>query len=102
MPSTLSRSDLVAPLRAYGAVILEGYDEPHAEVLALVWGPRFDREHAHTLLERKPGYAPQVVQTVQQAADHFDQLAAAQQRRVRELIMRHHSWWENAPCTASS
>jgi hypothetical protein len=98
---------LTAPLRAYGAVVLEGYDEPHAELMALVWGPRFDREHAHSLLERRPGYVPQVLHRVQQAADQFDGLADAQQQRVRQLILRHHSRWDNAPapshhlCTAS-
>lgn len=90
---------LVAPLRAYGAVLFEGYEEPHAEVMALVWGPRFDREHAHTLLERRPGYVPQVLDTVQSAADQFDQLAAEEQRRVRQLILRHRSRWDNAQAT---
>ena len=48
-PVTLNA--IAAPLRAYGAVVLEGYAEPHAEVMALVWGPRFDREHALRLLD---------------------------------------------------
>ena len=89
-------AELTEPLRAYGAVVLEGYDEPHAELMALVWGPRFDREHAHTLLERRPGYVPQVLQTVHSAADQFDRLADAQQQRVRQLILRHRSRWDNA------
>lgn len=98
MPTT-TLSALTAPLRAYGAVLFEGYEEPHAEVMALVWGPRFDREHAHTLLERRPGYVPQVLHTVQSAADQFDQLAADEQRRVRQLILRHRSRWDNAQAT---
>lgn len=98
MPTT-TLSALTAPLRAYGAVLFEGYEEPHAEVMALVWGPRFDREHANTLLERRPGYVPQVLHTVQSAADQFDQLAAEQQRRVRQLILRHRSRWDNAQAT---
>ncbi|MDR7308098.1 hypothetical protein [Rhodoferax saidenbachensis] len=98
MPTT-TLSALTAPLRAYGAVLFEGYEEPHAEVMALVWGPRFDREHAHTLLERRPGYVPQVLHTVQSAADQFDQLAAEEQRRVRQLILRHRSRWDNAQAT---
>lgn len=87
---------LTAPLRAYGPVVFEGYDEPHAELMALVWGPHFDREHVHRLLERRPGYVPQVLHAVHQAADQFDQLAAPQQRRVRQLILRHRSRWDNA------
>ena len=94
--TTTTLSALTAPLRAYGAVLFEGYEEPHAEVMALVWGPRFDREHAHTLLQRRPGYVPQVLHTVQSAADQFDQLAADEQRRVRQLILRHRSRWDNA------
>ena len=65
MPATPLRK-LTAPLRAYGPVVFEGYEEPHAELMALVWGPRFDR------------------------------LADAQQQRVRQLILRHRSRWDNA------
>ena len=97
--ATTTFNALTAPLRAYGAVLFEGYEEPHAELMALVWGPRFDREHAHTLLERRPGYVPQVLHTVHSAADQFDQLAAAEQRRVRQLILRHRSRWDNAQAT---
>ncbi|WP_294771018.1 hypothetical protein [uncultured Rhodoferax sp.] len=87
---------IAAPMRAYGPVVFEGYEEPHAEVMALVWGPRFDREHALRLLERRPGYVPQVLLAVQQAADHFDGMADAQKQRVRKLILRHRSRWDNA------
>jgi hypothetical protein len=99
-PATLSA--MVAPLRAYGAVVFEGYEEPHAEVLALVWGPRFDREHALRLLERRPGYVPQVLHDVQKAADLFDRLAEAERQRVRSLILRHRSrrsQCDNGPVT---
>ena len=95
MPATPLRK-LTAPLRAYGPVVFEGYEEPHAELMALVWGPRFDREHAHALLERRPGYVPQVLRKVHRAADQFDRLADAQQQRVRQLILRHRSRWDNA------
>lgn len=94
--ATTALHAIAAPLRAYGAVVLEGYAEPHAEVLALVWGPSFDRVHALCLLERRPGYAPQVLQAVQQAADQFDRLAETERRRLRTLIVRHHRRWENA------
>ncbi len=88
-PATLNA--IAAPLRAYGAVVLEGYEEPHAEVLALVWGSRFDREHAQRLLDRRPGYVPQVLHAVEQAADLFDRLADAERNRLRSLIRRHRS-----------
>lgn len=96
MPAVFSRSALAVPIRAYGAVILDGYEDPHAELLALVWCCRFDRELARTLLEGRPGCVPQVLQTVQRAADHFDQLSAPQQRRLRRLILRHQRGWDNA------
>jgi hypothetical protein len=88
-PATLSA--IAAPLRAYGAVVLEGYEDPHAEVMALVWGPRFDREHARALLDQRPGYVPQVLHDVQRAADLFDRLADAERDRLRSLIQRHRS-----------
>ena len=94
--ATASVRALAAPLRAYGVVVLEGVPEPHAEVLALVWGPRFDREHALQLLQRRPGYAPQVLLALQRAADFFDSLAATERQRLRRLIQRHQRWWDNA------
>jgi hypothetical protein len=90
---------ITAPLRAYGPVVLAGYEEPHAELMALLWGPRFDREHAQRLLERRPGYVAQVVQSVQQAADQFDKLAHTQQQRLRRMVQRHRRL---NVCTASS
>ena len=96
-PATLNA--IAQPLRAYGAVVLDGYEEPHAELMALVWGPRFDREHALRLLERRPGYVPQVLHDVQKAADMFDRLADAERDRLRALIQRHRSRWDNVPAT---
>jgi hypothetical protein len=90
---------LAAPLRAYGEVVLEGYADPHAELMALVWGPRFDREHVQRLLARRPGYVEQVLDEVGKAADEFDRLAAAQQLQVRQLILRHRRRWDNAPAS---
>lgn len=94
--ATVALDAIAAPLRAYGSVVLEGYAEPHAEVMALVWGPSFDREHALRLLARRPGYAPQVLRAVQQAADQFDRLVETEQQHLRALILRHHRRWENA------
>jgi hypothetical protein len=94
--ATVALNAIAAPLRAYGPVVFEGYEEPHAELMALVWGPRFDREHAFRLLERRPGYVPQVLLAVREAADRFDDLADAQKQRVRALILRHRSRWDNA------
>ena len=40
-------------LRAHAPALLAGADNPHDELLALVWGPRFDREHALDLMARQ-------------------------------------------------
>jgi len=87
-PGTLQA--IAAPLRNYGAVVFEGYEEPYTELMVLVWGSRFDREHARRLLDRRPGYVPQVVQAVERAADEFDGLAESERQRLRQLILRQH------------
>ena len=80
---------VVAPLRAYGPVVLDAVDDPHAEVMALVWGPRFDREHAMGLVARQPSVAAHTLPALLAAADHFDALHAGAQGRLRWLIVRH-------------
>lgn len=81
------------PWREHGRSLLAGVDNPHDEVLALVWGPRFDREHAMWLWARLSRRAPQQAAPVLPAllgmAERFDALALPEQRRVRRLIMRH-------------
>lgn len=72
--------------------LLAHTDDPHAEALALVWGPRFDREHAQALARA----ADVAVPALDQAASEFDALPGAAQQRWRTLILRHHRRWENA------
>jgi len=84
---------LAIPLREHGASLLAGVDNPHDEVLALMWGPRFDREHAMWLWSRLSRRAPHLAVPVLPAllgmAERFDALALPEQRRVRRLILRH-------------
>ncbi len=80
---------LACDLRAHGPVLLAGMPQPHDELLALVWGPRFDREHALGLLARQPAHAALVLPALLQAADRFDALHAPAQRRLRQMILRH-------------
>lgn len=88
---------LLAPVREYGQTVLAACEDPHAELLALVWGPRFDRLHAQGLLARHNAMEPiplhavhqSVVQSVAQAAELFDHLPGTQQAWVRRLILRH-------------
>jgi len=79
--------------RAHGPALLAGAEDPHAELLAMVWGPRFDRQHALDLWARlslqQPVQALPVLTALLQAADRFDGLGTAVQHRVRRLIVRH-------------
>lgn len=97
--ATAALTALLEPVRTHGRALLAASDEPHAELLALVWGPRFDREHAQTLLAALPQAAPAILQTVEQAALEFDGLSAGAQQHLRQLILRHHSRWDNAQAT---
>ena len=79
--------------RAHGPALLTGADDPHAELLSMVWGPRFDREHAlglwAQLSRRKPAHAAPVLPALLAAADRFDALGPPVQHRLRRLILRH-------------
>ena len=89
-----SLQPLFSSMRAHGPVLLASTTEPAAELLALVWGPRFDREHgrylaqavAHNLAHSRPA----LDQALAQAADTFDRLPALRQQRLRQLL-RHHA-----------
>ncbi len=86
---------LAQQLRSYGPALLAVTSAPHAELMAMVWGPRFDREHAMglwaTLSQRQAGAALPVLHALLSAADRFDTLALPSQHRLRKLIRRHHS-----------
>lgn len=80
---------LAGQWRALGPALLAGMPEPHDELMSLVWGHRFDREHALGLLARQPASAGQTLPAVLAAADAFDALHVPGQRRLRDLIRRH-------------
>ena len=42
----LTLRPLFVGVRALGPALLASAPEPAVELLAMVWGPRFDREHA--------------------------------------------------------
>ena len=48
---------LAQGVRVHGPALLSGMPEPHDELMSLVWGPRFDREHAMGLVARQPSVA---------------------------------------------
>lgn len=79
--------------RAHAPALLAGADDPHAELLAMVWGPRFDRQHALDLWARlsqqQPAEALPLLPALLSAADRFDSLGVPVQHRLRRLIVRH-------------
>ena len=80
---------LAGQLREHGPTLLAGMPEPHDELMSLVWGSRFDREHALGLVARQPAHAALALPALLQAADRFDALHASAQRRLRQMILRH-------------
>ncbi|MBI2750137.1 MAG: hypothetical protein HYX43_12580 [Burkholderiales bacterium] len=82
-------SPLFSTLRSHGRLLLAGADDPNAELMALVWGPRFDREHARGLVQSLAPRHTDLDRVVAQAADTFDRLPAQHQRRLRQAIRRH-------------
>lgn len=91
---------LALEVRRYGGTLLAGVPEPHDELMSLVWGPRFDREHALGLLARRPAVALPVLPALLAAADVFDALHGPAQQRLRQLIRRHRAL--NAPADTAS
>ena len=82
-------SPLFSTLRSHGRLLLAGADDPNAELMALVWGPRFDREHARDLVQSLAPCQTDLDRVVAQAADTFDRLPAQRQQRLRQAIRRH-------------
>ncbi|QTN30374.1 hypothetical protein HZ993_11560 [Rhodoferax sp. AJA081-3] len=85
-----SLQPLFSSMRAHGPVLLASTTEPAAELLALVWGPRFDREHGRYLAQSVAQNRPALDHALDQAADTFDRLPAMRQQRLRQLL-RHHA-----------
>jgi len=89
------------PLRDHGPTLLAEVESPHDELLALVWGPRFDREHALGLWarfsRRQPAQAVHTLPAILSVADRFDGLDARAQQRLRRLILRHRALSDAAP-----
>ncbi len=73
-------------VRAHGPALLASTTEPAAELLALVWGPRFDREHAQHLAQSATQDHSALQRALAQAADTFDRLPAPRQQRLRQLL----------------
>lgn len=80
---------LTQRMRMHGPRLLAGVPDPHDELMSLVWGPRFDREHAMGLVARQPEHAALTLPALLDAADRFDALHTGAKHRLRQLIVRH-------------
>jgi hypothetical protein len=94
MPSTLDRlRELQTEIRAHLPALMSVTPDPHAELMAMVWGSRFDRQHALDLWARLPSAtaitAKAAWHTLSALADQFDGMAAAHQHSLRRSILRH-------------
>jgi hypothetical protein len=89
------------PARAlHGWIVAIGAvsDDPASEVLALVWGPRFDRVHALSLLARLPWADGAWMDALHAFGERFDALPPPAQRTLRRQLLR---IADNAACSAS-
>jgi hypothetical protein len=91
-------ADAACALPAWVAALARNSDDPVAEMLAMVWGPRFDREHALELLARLPRADGNLVHAIHAFGERFDALPPSGQRALRQHIL---DIADNAPCRAS-
>lgn len=82
----LTLRPLFAGVRALGPALLATGQEPAAELLAMVWGPRFDREHAVQLARLAAPDSVALGHSLALAADRFDALPPPRQQRLRQHI----------------
>jgi hypothetical protein len=79
--------------------------DPQAELLAMIWGPRFDRDQALSLLLQWPRVSTSALQVVEKAARRYDSLTPHQQERLRRkalgALQPQHAVVDNAACRAS-
>jgi hypothetical protein len=91
-------ADAAAAMPAWAEALAAGTDDPVAEIQALVWGPRFDREHALALLARLPRTQGAWIGEIHAFAERFDALPPAHQQALRRGILQ---FVENAACRES-
>lgn len=94
-PAVQNLHDLTRVGRRHAPALLADADDPHAELLTMIWGPRFDREHAldwwARLSARQPVAAMPVLSELLSAAERFDTLTSPVQQQLRRLVLRHRS-----------
>jgi hypothetical protein len=91
-------ADTACALPAWVGTLARSSADPVSEMLAMVWGPRFDREHALALLARLPRADGTLVHAIHAFGERFDALSPSGQRALRQGIL---DIADNAPCRAS-
>ena len=91
-------ADPAAALRGCFAALAGVSEDPAADVLALVWGPRFDRVHALSLLARLPRADGAWVHALHTLGDRFDAMPPGAQGALRQQVLH---MADNAACRAS-
>ena len=83
----------VQKVRAVAPALLSATRDPHADLLTLIWGPQFDRQHAMhlwaRLSQRQPAQAMPLLTVLLHVGEGFDRLDRGSQQRLRRLILRH-------------
>jgi hypothetical protein len=80
------------------ARLAAGDEDDAADLLAMVWGPRFDREHALDWLAQARAADREAVEAMHRFASRFDALPAPAQKVVRDSVR---ALAQNAACPAS-
>jgi hypothetical protein len=84
---------IVQQVRSVAPTLLSTTHDPHADLLTLIWGPQFDRQHAMhlwaRLSQRQPAQAMPLLTVLLHVGEGFDRLERRSQQRLRRLILRH-------------
>lgn len=85
--------ELSLQLREHTADLAISVADPHAEMMAMIWGTRFDRQHALELLARLPAptalSALPLYTALSRVANCFDHAEPTTQQEWRRLVLRH-------------
>jgi hypothetical protein len=92
-PAWAPLRELSHQLREHTTDLASSVADPHAEMMAMIWGTRFDRQHALELLAKLPASTALSAQPLYSAlsriADCFDHAEPTTQQEWRRLVLRH-------------
>ncbi|MDP2416448.1 MAG: hypothetical protein U1D36_09845 [Hydrogenophaga sp.] len=84
---------IVQQVQAVAPALLSATRDPHADLLTLIWGPQFDRQHAMNLWarlsQRQPAQAMPLLTVLLHVGEDFDRMDRGAQHWLRRLVLRH-------------